>query len=83
MTNSNSNSVLSKSPLADHIQHSLIRRKEVENQVALGRSAIYKLMSLGQFPRPIKLTNKAVAWQQSAINSWIESRIAASDELRG
>ena len=51
-----------------------------ESKTGLGRSAIYKLMAKGQFPRPIKLTEKAVGWQTSAIDAWILSRISASKD---
>ena len=57
-----------------------LRRKMVESKTGLGRSAIYKLMAKGQFPRPIKLTEKAVGWQTSAIDAWILSRICASKD---
>lgn len=50
------------------------RRTEVEALTGLSRSTIYDLMSRGQFPRPIKLTGKAVAWPESAIVAWLQSR---------
>jgi prophage regulatory protein len=56
----------------------LLRRKQVEFQTGLARSTIYKLISLGLFPPPIRITNKAVAWPQSSISKWIDSRITAS-----
>jgi len=68
---------------SNNLPNNLLRRKQVENQIGLGRSAIYKLMSKGMFPKPIKLTNKAVAWQQSQIDAWIYSRIVATDDFAG
>lgn len=55
-----------------------LRRAEVENITGLSRSSIYKLMSEGDFPRPVKLTAKAVAWPESAIADWLNSRPAAA-----
>ena len=40
----------------------------------LSRSTIYDLMGKGQFPRPVKLTGKAVGWPESAISDWLNSR---------
>lgn len=57
----------------------LLRRKQVEFHTGLARSTIYKLIALGLFPAPIRLTGKAVAWPQNSIETWIESRIKASN----
>jgi len=59
-----------------------LKRKQVESLTGLGRSAIYKLMAMGQFPKAVKLTKKAVGWQKSAINAWILSRINATNDAR-
>ncbi|MCT4555356.1 MAG: AlpA family transcriptional regulator [Pelagimonas sp.] len=53
------------------------RRTEVEEIVGLSRTTIYNLMNAGKFPRPIRLTSKAVGWPESAISEWLESREAA------
>lgn len=54
-----------------------IRRKEVEKLTGLSRSTIYDKMSKGTFPRPIKLTGKAVAWPESALSDWLSNRPSA------
>jgi prophage regulatory protein len=54
----------------------LLRRQQVELQTGLARSTIYKLIALGLFPTPVRITRKAVAWTQSSINQWIESLIS-------
>ncbi|WP_114966819.1 helix-turn-helix transcriptional regulator [Alkalilacustris brevis] len=55
-----------------------LRRTEVEKITGLSRSSIYKLMSEGDFPRPVKLTAKAVAWPESVITDWLMSRPSAA-----
>lgn len=50
------------------------RRSEVEALTGLSRSTIYDQMSRGLFPRPIKLTGKAVAWPESSLSAWLQSR---------
>lgn len=50
------------------------RRRAVEEITGLSRSTIYDLMSKGQFPRPVKLTGKAVGWPESALSDWLNSR---------
>lgn len=51
-----------------------LRRKAVEEITGLSRSTIYDMMSKGLFPRPVRLTAKAVAWPESAIAAWLASR---------
>jgi prophage regulatory protein len=52
----------------------LIRMKELKEILGLGTSTIYRMISDNKFPKPIKLTERTVAWRMSTINEWIESR---------
>ncbi len=54
-----------------------LRRRAVEDATGLSRSTIYDLMAKGEFPRPVKLTGKAVGWPESAISEWLAQRQAA------
>tara|TARA_R110001592_G_scaffold200097_1_gene448892 strand:+ start:360 stop:575 length:216 start_codon:yes stop_codon:yes gene_type:complete len=53
----------------------LIRLKEVQNRVGLGRSTIYRWMDEGKFPRSHSLGGYAVAWLEADIDSWIDKQI--------
>lgn len=53
----------------------LIRLKEVQHRVGLGRSTIYRWMGEGKFPKPVQLGGYAVAWAQEDIESWISARL--------
>lgn len=55
----------------------ILRRHQVEALTGLSRSAIYALMAKDQFPRPVRLTAKAVGWRSDVIESWLQSREAA------
>jgi prophage regulatory protein len=57
-----------------HVAARHLRRRAVEDITGLSRSTIYDLMSKGQFPRPVKLTGKAVGWPENAIADWLASR---------
>ena len=54
------------------------RRPAVEQLTGLSRSTIYEEMAQGRFPRPVRLTAKAVAWPESAIAAWLASRPSAN-----
>lgn len=55
----------------------ILRRQDVERITGLSRSSIYKAMSAGDFPAPIRLSKRAVGWRQSDVEDWIGSRKAA------
>lgn len=55
-----------------------LRRPQVEALTGLSRSTIYDLMAKGAFPRPVKLTGRAVAWPESAVAAWLAERAEAS-----
>ena len=40
----------------------------------LGRSTIYRLVAIGEFPAPVHLGPRAVAWRWSDLDQWSESR---------
>lgn len=58
----------------------LMRIAEVEQYIGLRRNTIYIAMEEERFPRPIKLTNRAVAWLKAEIDQWLEERIAMRGE---
>lgn len=54
-----------------------IRRPEVERLTGLSRPTIYRYISAGQFPTPVKITDRAIGWRESVIQNWMESRTNA------
>ena len=53
----------------------LLRLPMVIRTTGLARSTIYKLISQNQFPVPIRLSKRAIAWRQSEIEGWVASRV--------
>ena len=55
----------------------LLRLTEVEQTVGIKKSAIYAKMNETPpaFPAPIKLSRRAVAWPESAVQAWIQAQI--------
>ncbi len=51
----------------------LLRRAQVEIRTGLSTTTIYRLMRTGKFPRPIKVSKKAVRWPASEIERWLAS----------
>ncbi|AVH31075.1 transcriptional regulator [Vibrio fluvialis] len=57
-----------------------LRLKEVMSLTGLGRSTIYKFMAdETDFPKSVPLGRRAVAWVESEIEEWMESRLSMRD----
>lgn len=58
----------------------LLRLNEVLSITALSRSRLYELQARGEFPRAVRIADRAVAWKEADIAAWIESRpLAGAD----
>lgn len=53
-----------------------LKLKEVIEKTALSRSAIYRKMDEGDFPVSVSLGDRAVAWLEEEIHSWMELRLS-------
>ena len=56
----------------------LLRINTVLAKTGLKRAMLYKLIAAGIFPRPVKLSERCVAWLLSEVEAFIQNRIAAS-----
>jgi prophage regulatory protein len=57
----------------------ILRLPQVEEATGESRSTIYKGISEGEFPKPVKLGAKSVGWVEEEIAAYNEARIAARD----
>lgn len=56
---------------------SLLRLSKVQERTGLSRSTLYAYMRAGQFPEPVTISSRCVAWVEAEIDRWIADRIAA------
>lgn len=56
----------------------ILRRPDVEARVGLSRATIYAKMADGTFPKPIRLSERAVGWRSADIDAWLAARPVAS-----
>lgn len=52
----------------------LLRRPEVTQLTGMCRSHIYRLIQQGEFPPPVHLGARMVAWRAEEVAEWIRSR---------
>ncbi len=69
--------------MLDESADRLLRLSQVQIRTALGRSTIYRLMSEGDFPLPLKIGSRAVRWRESEIEGWLASRPRAMGDTLG
>jgi prophage regulatory protein len=55
----------------------IIKLKAVMDSTGLGRSTVYNYKN--QFPKPVSLGARAVAWVESEVQDWILERIEERD----
>jgi prophage regulatory protein len=59
----------------------LLRIDAVMDRTGLrSKSSVYLAMEKYGLPRPVKIGDRSVAWQEDLIDTWIEDRISASKE---
>lgn len=58
----------------------ILRLRQVMAACGKSRSAIYKDINRGLFPRQIKLTGRAAGWSRNEIEDWLEERKRAREE---
>ena len=55
------------------------RRTSLEEMLGISRSTIYRMMHVGEFPRPIKLGRRAVGWREDEIEQWLRNKANSTD----
>lgn len=53
----------------------LLRLPQVREITGLGRSSLYAKIKTGEFPAPVNLGVRAVAWRAADVAGWVDSRI--------
>lgn len=56
------------------IERRILRRPEVEAKTGFKRAHIYNLMSMGRFPKAIRIGVRAVGWDSVEIEQWLADR---------
>lgn len=57
----------------------MLRLDEVIKKTGLSRSSIYKYISAGQFPKPVHLGERTVAWVEGEIEDWLMEKVKKRD----
>lgn len=58
---------------------SILRLPDVKRKTGQSRSTIYDKVKQGDFPKPVKIGERAVGWVEAEVDDWVKTRIEARD----
>lgn len=58
------------------MQKRLLRLPDVKARTGLSRATIYRLIGIGEFPAQVKISERAVGWDEEKIQEYIADRLA-------
>jgi len=60
----------------------ILRIEDVVAQVGLSRATIYRKMAEGKFPKPVRLSQRAIGWRETDITTWVNALTYTPQETR-
>ncbi len=58
----------------------LLRKPAVMAKTGLCQAELYRQVAEGEFPKPVHISARAVAWVESEIDVWIAERVQLRNE---
>ncbi len=55
----------------------LLTPKAVCDRTSLSRSSLDRLVAAGSFPKPIRITERRLAYDAAAVEAWMQEKVAA------
>ena len=56
------------------VEKRALKLEEVVARVGLSRATLYRMIALGAFPRPVRLSTRATGWRTDEVDEWLASR---------
>ena len=56
------------------VEKRTLKLEEVLGLVSLSRATVYRMMSRGEFPRPVRVGRRAARWHSDEVEEWLASR---------
>ena len=56
------------------VEKRALKLKEVVGLVSLSSATIYRMISSGEFPRPVRIGVRATGWRSDEVEEWLASR---------
>ena len=62
------------------ISSGFLREKHILKQIPVAHSTLWDWVRDGDFPAPIKLSEKVTVWSKTEIDSWLEAKFTRSED---
>lgn len=62
------------SKAADHAASRLVSVRDVLILTSISRGTLYNWIKQGDFPKPVQIGKRRVAWREQQVRDWISSR---------
>ena len=56
------------------MESQILRCPEVVKLTGLSKATLYRAVHAGEFPRPVRLSKRAIGWRKESIQRWLETR---------
>lgn len=56
----------------------IIRLPAVLARTGLGKTTLYARIADGRFPKPVPISDRAVGWLASEVDTWIAAQVSAA-----
>ena len=56
------------------VEKRALKLEEVLRLVSLSSATVYRMMSRGEFPRPVRVGRRAARWHSDEVEEWLASR---------
>jgi prophage regulatory protein len=58
--------------------HGALREKDVLQKVGISKSQLWRLIKRGDFPKPIKISERCNAWSARRIDAWLSEKFGGA-----
>jgi prophage regulatory protein len=62
----------------DRTSERAVRIPEVLYRVGISRTQLYRLIARGDFPPPIRLSDRISIWRQHDVDAWLQERLGCN-----
>ena len=56
------------------VQGRMLRIKDLTQLLGVGRSSIYRMMKIGDFPAPVRLGVHTTCWPETEVHAWLNTK---------
>jgi prophage regulatory protein len=63
--------------------HRIVQSRDLPQYTGLAETRLKELIDAGEFPKPVKVSQRRNAWLESEIIAWQQARITARDRANG